>query len=201
MRGCGKYRGFFVDLSKNNSMVIPLKSRFIRMTEEEFFFFYQDMRDFHVERTADGTILIMELPGGETANLNAEVTTEVNLWNRKQKQGKTFDSSSGFTLPDSSVRSPDVAWVELEKWLSLPKEDRERFAHISPDFVIEIRSKTDRLIDLQQKMLDYRTNGVRLGWLIDPIEENVWIYRGDGTVGKNDSFADKISGDCPKTPF
>ncbi|MDX2284549.1 MAG: Uma2 family endonuclease, partial [Bacteroidia bacterium] len=122
-------------------MAIPLRTRFLDLDEEEFFLFCQEMRGVQVEREADGTIMLMEPTGSDSSSLNAEVTTEVALWNRQTRQGKTFDSNGGFTLPNKAVRSPDTAWVSLERWLALPDEDRKRFARISPDFVIEIRSE------------------------------------------------------------
>lgn len=176
-------------------MVVPLSSRFVQMSEEEFFLFCQEMRDFQIEREADGTILIMEPAGSETGSFNSDITTEVNLWNRQKKTGKTFDSSSGFTLPNKAVKSPDTSWIAIERWKALPLSERKRFAHISPDFVIEIRSQTDKLAILKDKMVEYQENGVRLAWLIDPLEENVWIYRQDGSVELVDSFEIPLSGE------
>ncbi|MEL6626248.1 MAG: Uma2 family endonuclease, partial [Bacteroidota bacterium] len=162
---------------------------------EDFFLFCQEMRDYHIERKADGTILIMDPSSSETGNLNSEVSTELNLWNRQTRKGKTFDSSTGFTLPNDAVRAPDASWIELKRWLELPREERERFAHISPDFVIEIRSKSDRTSILKEKMQEYIENGVRLAWLIDPQREAVWIYRKDGSVDKVTSFDQVLSGE------
>lgn len=176
-------------------MIIPLKTRFLELTEEEFFFFCQDLEHVHVEREADGTIVIVELTGSDVSNFNAEVTTEVAVWNRQTKQGKIFDSNGGFTLPNQAVRGPDTAWVKLERWLALPEKDRKRFAHISPDFVIEIRSETDDLEQLKSKMIEYQQNGVRLGWLIDPQEQQVWIYRINGTIDHVDNFDTPLSGE------
>lgn len=176
-------------------MIIPLKTRFLELTEEEFFFFCQDLEHVHVEREADGTIVIVELTGSDGSNFNAEVTTEVAVWNRQTKQGKIFDSNGGFTLPNQAVRGPDTAWVKLERWLALPEKDRKRFAHISPDFVIEIRSETDDLEQLKSKMIEYQQNGVRLGWLIDPQEQQVWIYRINGTIDHVDNFDTPLSGE------
>ncbi len=139
--------------------------------------------------------MLMELTGGETCNFNADVTTEVNLWNRQQKLGKTFDSNTGFTLPNKAVRSPDTAWIALERWLSLPTDDRKRFAHISPDFVIEIRSENDDLARLHDKMREYQSNGVRLGWLIDPQKQQVWIYRLNCTIDHVPTFQTALSGE------
>jgi Uma2 family endonuclease len=176
-------------------MIVPLKSRFIQMSEEEFFIFCQEMEAFHVERDANGTILIMEPSGAESGNFDLEVGSEVRDWSKQNKRGKTFGSSAGFTLPNDAVRSPDVAWIEMNRWKALPKAEREKFPHIAPDFVVEIRSKTDSLSRLKEKMIEYRDNGVRLGWLIDPISEVVWIYRSDETVDKVDSFEHKLLGE------
>jgi len=176
-------------------MIIPIKSRYIDLSEEEFFHFCQEMSNFQVERESDGTIIIMEPTGSETSILNGEVITEVFNWNRAQKSGKAFDSSGGFTLPNKAVRSPDVSWIELKRWLALPKEDRKRFAHISPDFVIEVRSETDQIDILKAKMLEYQENGVRLGWLIDPVAQEIWIYRVDGSIDHVPSFDVPLSGE------
>ena len=176
-------------------MIIPLKTRFLELNEEEFFLFCQDLKDVHVEREADGTITLMEPTGSETGSFDLEVGSEVRNWNRETKQGKSFGSQAGFTLPNKAVKSPDVSWIALERWLALPTEDRERFAHISPDFVIEIRSKTNALDRLKDKMVEYQENGVRLGWLIDPVQQEVWIYRIDGSVDHVDNFETALSGE------
>ena len=176
-------------------MIIPLRTRFLDLDEEEFFLFCQDMHQVQVERDADGTIVMMEPTGADGSQFNAEVTTEVTLWNRESKQGKAFDSNAGFTLPNKAVRSPDTAWVSLERWLALPLEERKRFARISPDFVIEIRSETDDLDRLHDKMAEYQANGVRLGWLIDPHTQQVWIYRADGSTAHVDNFQTPLSGE------
>lgn len=176
-------------------MVVPISSRFIQLSEADFFLFCQELRDFRIERSADGTITIMDPTGSETSGLNVEVSTEVVNWNRKERPGRVFDSCRGFTLPNDAVRSPDTAWIALERWLALPEADRTKFAHISPDFVIEIRSDHDNLTDLQSKMEEYRANGVRLGWLIDPKAEEVWVYRIDGTTDHITSFEIPLSGE------
>jgi len=176
-------------------MIIPIKSRYINLSEEEFVLFCQEMADFRVERASDGTILIMEPAFPYTGRFNVEVSTEVSLWNRREGKGIVFDSSTGFTLPNSSVRSPDTSWIAIEKWNTVSLEDRNRFTHISPDFIIEIRSKTDRLNTLKAKMLEYQENGVRLGWLIDPVAQEIWIYRVDGSIDHVPSFDVPLSGE------
>ena len=176
-------------------MIIPLKTRFLDLNEEEFYEFCGEVDDVRIERSSDGTILLRPLRGGIVSIFCAEVSTEVVIWNRDRRKGKAFGANAGFTLPNKAVRSPDVAWIALERWLALPKDDQERFAHISPDFVIEIRSETDDLDPLQTKMIEYQQNGVRLGWLIDPQEQQVWIYRADGTIDYVDNFNTPLSGE------
>lgn len=164
-------------------------------TDEQFFEFCRVNDGLHMERDASGNIIIMEPTGGETGNFNADLITELGSWNRTEKQGKVFDSSTGFTLPDNSVRSPDTTWIALERWQTLPLEERKRFAHISPDFVLEIRSENDNIAALQQKMAHYIQNQVRLAWLIDPIEQQVFIYRLDGSVTHIPNFDTPLSGE------
>ena len=104
------------------------------------------------------------------------------LWNHQTRLGKVFSSSTLFQLPQGGDRSPDAAWVELSRWNALTTEQRSGFVPLCPDFVIELRSKTDSLAPLQEKMQEYRTSGLRLGWLINPQDEQVEIYRADGMV-------------------
>ncbi|MEM0992496.1 MAG: Uma2 family endonuclease [Bacteroidota bacterium] len=160
-------------------------------TDEEFYEFCILNDDLHMERDANGNIIIMDLTGSEGSSFNSEVNYEINHWNRQTKKGKVFDSNGGFTLPDSSVRGPDTAWIAIERWKALPKEERKRFAHISPDFVIEIRSEGDSLKVLKEKMEMYIKNEVRLAWLIDPQNQQTFIYRINGTIELVDAF-DKV---------
>jgi len=176
-------------------MIIPLKTRFLDLNEEEFFQFCGEVDDVRIEREADGTIILRPLRGTSVGSFCAEVATEMGMWNRASFKGKAFGANAGFTLPNKAVRSPDVSWIALERWLALLKDDQERFAHISPDFVIEIRSETDSLDLLKTKMIEYQQNGVRLGWLIDPQEQQVWIYRLNGTVEHVGSFDIPLSGE------
>jgi Uma2 family endonuclease len=145
----------------------------------DFYQLCQDNPEIKYERNAQGEIIIMPPTGGETGGKNAEITTEFCLWNRVKKLGKVFDSSTCFRLPVGSDRSPDVAWITLERWESLSQEDREKFPPIAPDFVLELMSPTDNLKTLQEKMLEYMESGVRLGWLIYPKMQLVEIYRQD----------------------
>jgi Uma2 family endonuclease len=120
--------------------------------------------------------------GAISGNRESDLNGFVWLWNRQTKLGKVFSSSTIFTLPNGAKRSPDVAWIAKERWDALPLEEQEKFAKICPDFVIELRSRTDSLTQLQAKMEEYLANGVRLGWLIDPMSQQVAIYRPNQAV-------------------
>ncbi len=167
------------------------------MTDDEFFTFCQspDMRDKRIERTKNGKLIIMEPTGGTTGSFNSEVTGEVRDWNKETRSGRTFDSSTGFTLPNTAIKSADTAWVMRERWEALPKASREKFPPITPDFIIEIRSKTDSLTVLKEKVEEYMENGCRLAWLIDRIEERIYIYRANGSRDEVDSFEKTLSGE------
>jgi Uma2 family endonuclease len=147
-----------------------------RMSSDEFFELCQQNRDLRIERTRDGDLVIMPPTGSETGTISADFTTDLNIWARKNGSGRVFDSSSGFTLPNGAVRSPDAAWIEGARWSALPAASREKFAPICPDFVAEIRSPTDSLVEVQEKMHEYIANGARLGWLIDPVARKLYIY-------------------------
>jgi len=160
------------------ALVINLRP-IINLTDDEFYEFCQHNSDLRIERTATGALVVMPPTGGESGHRNADLTTDVNLWNRQTELGIVFDSSTVFKLPNGANRSPDVAWITNERWNALSVEQQKKFPPIAPDFVIELRSETDTLKDLQEKMREYMGNGVRLGWLIDPQIRQVSIYRPD----------------------
>lgn len=149
----------------------------LKLTDEEFFELATANRDLRIERTSKGDLIIMPPTGGETGKQNADLTAELVIWNRQTKLGVVFDSSTEFKLPKGSNRSPDVSWVRRERWEALPDIARKRFPPLCPDFVIELRSETDSLREVQEKMQEYVENGIRLGWLIDPKTKKVEIYR------------------------
>jgi Uma2 family endonuclease len=162
------------------SLVYPIEVNFPllkRMSLEDFYDFCEENRDLRIERTKEGNVIIMPPAYSETGRKNFNLAVDFGIWARQDKTGIGFDSSTGFTLPNGATRSPDVSWIRLERWNTLPKEKRKKFAKIAPDFVIELRSETDRLRDLQKKMREYTENGVLLGWLIDPQNKRVHIYR------------------------
>jgi Uma2 family endonuclease len=168
-----------------NATTTPLPSTLklkIDLTDDQFFQMCQKNRDYRFERTASGEILIMPPTGSDTGNRNFDLVVELGIWNKKTKLGKGFDSSTGFTLPNGAERSPDASWVKLERWNALTPEQQEKFAPICPDFVVELRSVSDSLKDLQDKMREYIENGAQLGWLIDRKNKRVEIYRPDKDV-------------------
>ncbi len=149
----------------------------LQMTDEQFFQLCQDNRDLRFERNSNGDILIMPPTGGETGNRNIEIAYQVQAWSRQNKLGIAFDSSTGFKLPNKADRSPDASWIPLEKWNNLTPQQRQKFLPLCPDFVIELRSPSDSLKTLQNKMIEYLENGTKLGWLINPKTKQVEVYR------------------------
>ena len=134
-------------------------------------------RDLRLERTATGELIVMPPTGSDTGYRNLDIEGQLWLWNRQTKLGVVFDSSTGFHLPNGADRSPDASWVKLERWQALTLEEREGFAPICPDFVVELRSPSDSMETLRAKMREYMENQARLGWLIDRKNRKVEIYR------------------------
>lgn len=153
-----------------------------QMSEDEFFDFCQLNRDLRIERTSEGDIIIMPPTGTETGGRNFNLLGAFFVWVKQDGTGKGFDSSTGFTLSNGAVRSPDLAWVRQERWDALPAKQRKKFAPLCPDFVAEIRSETDSRKSLQKKMEEYIANGAQLGWLFDPQSKKVYVYRPQADV-------------------
>jgi Uma2 family endonuclease len=156
---------------------VILNIKNIGLSDEQFFQLCQTNECWKIEQTAKDELII--LPGSNliTGNREAELNGNLMIWNRQSKLGKVFSSSTIFTLPNGGKRSPDVAWIVNERWDALSIEEQEKFPKICPDFVIELRSRTDSLTQLQEKMQEYLHSGLRLGWLIDPQNQQVEIYR------------------------
>lgn len=160
-------------------MILPatLKGRYIeRMTDEEFFYFCQDNKDFKFERTSDGQIILMSPTTFVTGDRNSEIIMQLRTWNKKYRLGRVVDSDTGFYLSNQAMRNPDAAWVSNERLKQISEEELNRFPHLCPDFIVELRSKGDTLKDLKAKMNEWMENGCRLGWLIDADEEVVHVY-------------------------
>lgn len=176
--------------------VIELKYDRFRLSDDEFYDFCHQNDNLTFERDADGNISIMSNTGGITGNLNSELNYELVSWNRTHKLGKVFDSSTTFRLPNSAVRSADVAWVSNEKWNELTIEQKTKFPPVCPDFVIELMSSSDTLKEAKRKMeTDWMQNGCRLGWLINPKNQEIFIYRQDKKFQLINDFTKVISGE------
>ncbi|MBA2340842.1 MAG: Uma2 family endonuclease [Pyrinomonadaceae bacterium] len=152
------------------------------MSDDDFLEFCHLNRELRIERTKEGNIIIMPPTSSETGNRNFNLTVSFGIWARQDGTGKGFDSSTGFQLPNGAKRSPDLAWVRNERWEALSAEERKRFAPLCPDFVVELRSTYDSLAALEEKMKEYIANGAQLGWLIDPAERKIYIYRPNAEV-------------------
>jgi Uma2 family endonuclease len=155
---------------------IPVNLK-LKVTHEEFWELAIANRDLRLERTAAGELIVNPPTGGETGNRNLNMGADLAIWNRKAKLGKAFDSSTGFRLPNGAERSPDLAWIKNDRWEALTPEQQKGFVPLCPDFVMELRSPTDTMKKLREKMQEYRENGARLGWLIDRKNRTVEIYR------------------------
>ncbi|MEO0406752.1 MAG: Uma2 family endonuclease [Cyanobacteria bacterium P01_A01_bin.135] len=147
------------------------------MTREQFYEFCAANRDLRIERTAAGEVIVMPPAFSDTGNRNFNISAHLWVWAEQDGTGIGFDSSAGFTLPNGATRSPDSAWIQLDRWNQLTDGEKASFAPICPDFVIELRSASDTLRGLQTKLEEYIANGARLGWLIDRKNRTVHIYR------------------------
>ena len=163
-------------------------------TDEEFEQFCAEHRELRIEMNSEGEMIIQLPVFTEGGGRNFHLTGRFYTWVESDNTGVGFDSSTGFTLPNGAKRSPDASWMRRERWDALSAEQKSKFARVCPDFVVELRSKSDRLKKLQKKMEEYLTNGAQLGWLIDPIEKKVHIYRPDLAVEVLENPA-QISGD------
>jgi len=150
----------------------------LRVSDRAFWKLCQVNPELRLERTARGVLEIMPPTSGGTGQRNGWLTAQIVLWTMDDGSGAAFDSSTGFTLPNGAIRSPDASWILNERWNALTTEQREvGFAPISPDFVVELRSQSDTKEKVRQKMCEYIEQGVRLGWIIDPLDGTVEIYR------------------------
>jgi len=149
----------------------------IELTDDQLFEFCQINQELRIERTAEGDLVIMPPEGGETSNRTANVLTLLTQWAWQDGTGVSFGSSGGFILPNGAMRAPDAAWVLRSRLATLSAEQKQKFLPLCPDFVVEIRSPSDRLSTAQAKMQEYLDNGAQLGWLIDPHSRQLCVYR------------------------
>jgi Uma2 family endonuclease len=160
-------------------LTLPLKVDLnqVHLSDEQFYQLCINNPELSIERDAKGALIFMSPVGGESGRREANYIIDLGIWNRQTQLGEVFSSSTVFKLPGGGDRSPDAAWVELSRWQALTPEQRHKFPLIAPDFVIELRSRTDDLETLQEKMQEYMNSGVRLGWLFNPQGQEVEIYR------------------------
>ncbi len=153
-----------------------------RVNEQEFISLVQVNPDLRLELTAQGEVIAMSPTGSETGRNNLDLAGYLWLWNKQTKLGQVFDSSSGFRLPNGAIRSPDVAWIRRERWQNLTPQERQGFAPLCPDFVVELLSPSDELLTIQNKMREYLDNGCQLGWLVNPRSRTTEIYHPQASV-------------------
>ena len=149
----------------------------LRLSDDELFELCAKNPELRIERTAEGNLIVMTPAGGASAHRNLEISSPLAFWARRDGTGVAFDSSAGFLLPNGAMRAPDASWVLRSRLDRLSAQTKEKFLPLSPDLAVELRSPSDRLSDLEAKMEEYRANGVRLGWLIDPKKRRVHVYR------------------------
>lgn len=156
---------------------VTLDFQSIELTNEQFYQLCINNRDLRLERNADGDLVIMPPTGGKTGNRNGRLIQQLFNWSDRDGTGIAFDSSTGFKLPNGANRSPDASWIPLAKWEALTEQQKQRFLPLCPDFAIELLSPSDNLAKTQEKMKEYLDNGMVLGWLINPQQQQVEIYR------------------------
>ncbi len=163
-------------------------------SDDELYSFCLANPELRIERDETGHIIIMPPTGLDGSFTNGELHTEISVWNRQTKTGRVSDLNGGYTLPDTSMRAPDVGWISKQRLMAVLPEELKKFAHVCPDFVIEVRSESDSLKQLQDKMTKWIENGVRLGWLVDPQMQTTTIYR-PSSEPITKAFAETISGE------
>ena len=159
------------------SIPVKINVQAVQLTDEQFVLLCQENPELRLELTAQHELVIMPPTGSKTGWRNSKLTQRLANWAETDRTGLVFDSSTGFILPNGAKRSPDGSWVRRARWEALTEVQQNGFAPLCPDFVVELRSQQDRLAVLQEKMQEYLATGAQLGWLIDPLEKRVHIYR------------------------
>lgn len=165
----------------------------VELTDEKMLALSSLNRDLRLERTAEGELVAMPPTGWETGDKNSELNMQLRLWAKRDGTGRTSDSSGGFVLPNGALRSPDASWIKNERLETMSSAQRKKYLPLCPDFVVELRSPSDRLSVVREKMREYIENGARLGWLIDPGQKKVYVYR-PGEDEREMEEPEKISG-------
>lgn len=181
-------------VGSKNKVRLTLESH-REMSDEEFERFSKKNSPYQFEKDAEGNFIVMEPTSSYGGWFNSTINLELGLWNRKMKLGYVFDSSTGFKLPNGAIRSPDASFVMKDRWEALTEKQKNSYAPLCPDFVVELISPSDDLEELKEKMQEYMSNGCRLGWLIDIKNERVFIYKSAFTCRMIAGFDKKVSGD------
>lgn len=167
-----------------------------QFTDDELFEFCAANKDLRIERDKNGQIIVMPPTGTNSGRQNFNINTIVGQWVFTNRHlGYGFDSSTGFRLPNGAMRSPDTAWIKKERWARLSSNEQKKFAPLTPDFIIELRSESDSLKELQNKMHEWIDNGCHLAWLIDTVEQKAYVYKADGLSKTINHFDEKLSGE------
>ena len=171
-----------LEVESMDSFLLDVRSIF-ELSDEQFYQLCRGHPEIHFERSSSGKLIIQPPVGGVVSNRNFNLIGQLGIWvDRHPELGIGFDSSTCFKLLSGADRAPDGAWVSIDRWNALTPEQQEKFPPLAPDFVIELRSRTDNLETLQSKMLEYQSNGVLLGVLINPQDKQVELYRSNGAV-------------------
>jgi Uma2 family endonuclease len=163
-------------IDTETSVYFTLNVSSLKLTDDQLVCLFRDNEEYQFELSANGELIIMSPSSNRTSHQNAKIIQRLLNWTEKDATGVAFESNALFTLPNGAKRGPDAAWISIERWNRLTEDEKESFSKLAPDFIIELRSKSNRLSILQRKMEEYMANGVRLAWLLDPIRNTATIY-------------------------
>lgn len=169
-------------LQEGSEWSLRVDFKAVPLSSDQFYRLCVDNPELRLELTAEGELILMSPTGARTGLRNSELNYQIVAWAKKDRRGLTFDSSTVFSLPNGAKRSPDASWLSKERWDALTEDEQEKNAPVCPEFVVELRSPSDNLTDLKSKMAEYLDNGSQLGWLLDPLEKRVYIFRPGGGV-------------------
>ncbi len=190
-----------MDASRGEAIVLRLPARNVVYSEEEFWELCKLNPELRIEKNRDGSVVIMNPVVSDGGRQELNVSAQLWIWAKQNGKGIAFGPSAGFTLPTApaaSVRAPDASWIRSDRWNALGESGQKQFASIVPDFVAELRSPSDTMRELRDKMREYIEVGVQLGWLIDPATRSIEIYRPGKAVERIEG-ATTVSGD-PELP-
>ncbi len=181
--------------------LLPATLTGVPMSDEEFAAFCDEHPDLSFETTAEGDLLVMPQIDTLTGARNIEIGFQLKRWTRQDKRGIAYDSSTGFVTPDGARKSPDAAWVSKSRIAEMDPTVLGKFWRLCPDFVIELKSETDRLPNLRKKMREWISNGAALAWLVDPETRTVEIYRAVTVEPEILNQAERVAGEGPVGGF